>query len=237
MPNYSYQPEECKALIRKNRKQLKTNEMKKNYLIIIIIAGLTITSGRVLSQSSDETIQLFNGKNLDNWEFYLQDNAVDPKGVFYIQDGVIHIKGDPFGYMRTKEVYSDYVLHVEWRYPVEATNSGIFVNVQSPDSIWPACFEIQLRAGSAGDFVLMSGTSLAEKTDRIIVAKKNESNEKPVGEWNTAEIKVAGGNIEVVINGLLQNKGTKASHTCGHICLQSEGKDIEFRNVHLTSLK
>ena len=210
--------------------------MKKNYLIIIMSVVLAIGSGRTFSQAPGNATQLFNGKNLDNWVFYLQDNSVDARSVFYIQDGVIHIKGDPFGYMRTKEVYSDYILHVEWRYPVEATNSGIFVNVQSPDAIWPVCFEIQLQSGKAGDFVLMGGTTIAEKQG-FVVAKMNASNEKAVGQWNTAEITVSGGTVEVVINGLLQNRGTKMSHTCGHICLQSEGKDIEFRNVYLTSVR
>lgn len=211
--------------------------MKKNYLIIFVSVLLALASDRVFPQASGNTTQLFNGKNLDNWAFYLQDHTVDAGSVFYIQDGVIHIKGDPFGYMRTKEVYSDYVLHVEWRYPTEATNSGIFVNVQAPDAIWPACYEIQLKSGNAGDFVLMAGTTIAEKQESIVVPKKNASNEKPVGQWNTAEITVSEGTVEVVINGLLQNKGTKMSHTCGHICLQSEGKDIEFRNVYLTSLR
>jgi hypothetical protein len=43
--------------------------------------------------------------------------------------------------------------------------------------------------------------------------------------------------IEVYVNGVLQNKGTGVSVSSGHICLQSEGKEIEFRNVELTKLK
>ena len=211
--------------------------MKKFYFLSLLLSCMLFFSGSTFSQTAGKSTQLFNGKNLDNWVFHLRDQSVDAQGVFYIKDGVIHITGAPFGYMRTKEVYSDYVLHVEWRYPVEATNSGIFINVQTPDTIWPVCFEIQLRSGSAGDFVLMGGSTIAEKTERTSVPKKNPSNEKPVGEWNTAEITSSGDVIEVVINGLLQNRGTKASVTRGHICLQSEGKDIEFRNVYITRLK
>jgi len=43
--------------------------------------------------------------------------------------------------------------------------------------------------------------------------------------------------IEVLVNGTLQNKGTNVSVTSGSICLQSEGKDVEFRNVYLNELK
>ncbi len=80
--------------------------------------------------------QLFNGKDLSNWSFFLKDPAVDPATVFTVQNGVIHIKGDPFGYMRTRDTYSEYKLHVEWRYPVEASNSGVFIHAQLPDTIW-----------------------------------------------------------------------------------------------------
>jgi hypothetical protein len=183
-------------------------------------------------------IMLFNGKDLNNWVFTLKDPSVDPKTVFTIQDGVIHIKGDPFGYMRTKETYSDYNLHVEWRYPKELSNSGVFIHAQQPDTIWLRCFECQLKAGSAGDFVLMNGADL-DRTDKSgrVVKKLAESNEKPVGEWNTLEVKCLGNTIEVTVNGTLQNKGTGMNASKGSICLQSEGKDVEFRNVFLTKLK
>jgi hypothetical protein len=79
----------------------------------------------------------------------------------------------------------------------------------------------------------MSGTDMAERTDRIVVSKFEESNEVPVGEWNTLDVTCVDDTIEIVINGLLQNRGTQTSVTEGNICLQSEGSDIEFRNVYL----
>lgn len=179
-------------------------------------------------------IQLFNGKNLSNWAFHLKDPAVDPASVFTVQNGVIHIKGDPFGYMRTKDTYSEYKLHVEWRYPGEASNSGVFIHAQLPDTIWLKCFECQLKSGSAGDFVCMNGAKMNElKPNTRVVNKMAASSEKPVGEWNTMEVTCKSNTIEVYVNGTLQNKATGTSDTKGHICLQSEGKDIEFRNLFL----
>jgi hypothetical protein len=183
--------------------------------------------------------KLFNGKNLKNWTFQLREPGVDPSTVFKVTDGVISVSGQPFGYMRTKKSYADYRLHVEWRYPVEASNSGVFVHGQLPDTIWLKCFECQLKSGSAGDFVLMNGSEMAEKKDKNmrIIPKKEASSEKPVGEWNTMEVTCLGNSIEVFVNGILQNKGTSVSPSSGFICLQSEGKTIEFRNVFLTKLK
>src|SRR5512143_465453 len=136
-------------------------------LLLVFIGTSTILSGQSRQKNTGsqksrrnprvENIQLFNGKDLSNWAFHLKDHSVDPKTVFSVQNGVIHIKGNPFGYMRTMDTYSDYRLHVEWRWPAEPTNSGVFVNAQLPDSIWLRCIECQLKAGNAGDFVCMNG--------------------------------------------------------------------------------
>ena len=138
--------------------------------------------------------------------------------------------------MRTKDAYSDYVLRLEWRWPAEATNSGVFIHAQLPDTIWPKCIECQLKAGSAGDFVCMNGADMNERKDKNVrsVKKLAESSEKPTGEWNTMEVTCTANTITVIINGVLQNKATGLNVTSGNICLQSEGKDLEYRNVTLT---
>ena len=190
-------------------------------------------------KTSGKAVKLFNGKDLSNWVFKLKDPAVDPATVFTVKDGVIHISGNPFGYMRTKETYSDYKLHVEWRWPSEPTNSGVFIHAQEPDSIWLRCIECQLKAGNAGDFVCMNGSDMTEKTDKskIVVNKLAASSEKAAGEWNTMEVVCRANEISVYVNGTFQNKGTGLNISKGSICLQSEGKEIEFRNVFLKKLK
>jgi len=212
-------------------------------IILLVAPGYAIAQPKVKRTKSrknqkSETIQLFNGKDLNNWVFKLRDPAIDPATVFTVQDGVINISGNPFGYMRTIEDYSDYKLHVEWRWPVEATNSGVFVHGQQPDAIWLQCIECQLKAGSAGDFVCMSGADMTEHINKAVssVKKLAPSSEKPTGEWNTMEVICQGNTIEVFVNGVLQNKGTNVTVTKGSICLQSEGKDIQFRNVYLNNL-
>jgi hypothetical protein len=80
---------------------------------------------------------------------------------------------------------------------------------------------------------------MKEKTDKTkaSVEKLAPSSEKPTGEWNTMVVKCEDNTIEVHVNGILQNKGTNINLSKGSICLQSEGKDVEFRNVYLTRLK
>ena len=224
--------------------------MKSIRLLALVIIILNTVSNIAMAQTREtdkkisgkkvsETIMLFNGKDLNNWVFKLKDPSIDPATVFTIRNGLIHISGNPFGYMRTKDIYSDYKLHAEWRWPTEATNSGVFVHAQQPDSIWLKCVECQLQAGNAGDFVCMNGADMTERTDKSkpFVKKLAASSEKPTGEWNTMEVICDGSTIKVTVNGILQNKGTNVSVTKGSICLQSEGKDVEFRNVYLDKLE
>ena len=90
--------------------------------------------------------------------------------------------------------------------------------------------------------VLLNGSNIAEfKTNPgeerpkfPVVQKFNPSPEMAVGEWNNANIICINGFISVYINGVLQNMGTNSLHKSGNIALQSEGKDIQFRNVRLT---
>ncbi len=226
--------------------------MKKNILyyaalisvVLLLIPGLMSAQGKDMKHKShkknkSDRIMLFNGKDLKNWVFKLKDPSVDPEKIFTVSDGVIHIAGTPFGYMRTRDIYSNYQLHVEYRWPSEPTNSGVFLHVQEPDTIWPECFECQLQSGNAGDLLCMNGAEMAEHKDKssIVVKKFVASSEKPAGEWNKLKIICKADIIEVYVNGVLQNRATKINNTSGHICLQSEGKEIEFRDVYLTKLK
>ena len=45
--------------------------------------------------------------------------------------------------MRTASIYSDFRLHVEWRWPEQAGNSGVFLNISGPDQQWPATIEFK----------------------------------------------------------------------------------------------
>ncbi|MCC8198581.1 MAG: DUF1080 domain-containing protein [Tannerellaceae bacterium] len=214
--------------------------MKKSMLLMAVIAAaLFCTGGEV---SAQKTVKLFNGKDLSNWEFVVEKNAVPTEEVYSVKNGVIHITGAPLGYMYTKEKYDNYKLHVEWRWDEGESNSGIFVLIEDPKNPFPNGIECQLAAGNAGDFILLGGSGLEEFNLRPgeerpafpVVKKTHDSSEKPAGEWNEANIFVRDGVITVYINGIYQNTGTNKVKT-GHIGLQSEGKAIQFRNVTLTT--
>lgn len=61
--------------------------------------------------------------------------------------------------------------------------------------------------------------------------------EKTVGEWNRLECICDGDKITNVLNGVIVNQGTNASHTKGKILFQSEGAEVFFRRIDLLPLK
>jgi hypothetical protein len=207
----------------------------------LLITSMMAVFFLVQTAAAQKPVKLFNGKNLSNWNFVVENNSVPANEVYSVQKGVITIKGQPLGYMYTKEKYGDYLLHVEWRWAEGESNSGIFLLIEDPKNPFPNGIECQLAAGKAGDFVLLGGSDLSEFVPKPgearpkfpVVQKKHNSTEKAAGEWNAADISVKDGVINVYINGTHQNTGTNRAKS-GHIGLQSEGKAVQFRNVTLT---
>ena len=205
--------------------------MKRN-LAALLTLGLLLC----LSCGERET-KLFNGKDLTGWTFHVQaDSPATAEDVFGVKDGVIAIAGQPFGYMITDQSFSDYKLHLEWRWPGEPSNSGIFLHAEPIDAVWPRCAEVNLMNGRAGDMIASGGSAFEELTEGRFLRSTKESAENPAGEWNTAEIVCKGNFIQAYINGVLMNEA-HFDRSSGPIALQSEGGPLEIRNVFLTPLK
>ncbi len=212
----------------------------KNYIFVLLFL-LTATPG-----FTQKKVSLFNGKNLDGWTIYCSNPKINPASYFYVKDGVIETIGVPNGYLRTKKTFSNYQLHVEWRWPEKPTNSGIMVHVNGPDMILPAHYQCQLKAGDAGDIVLHGVGEKVTVRDTVytssekvkpLIRKDKPSSEKKPGEWNVAEITCKGNTFIFKVNGVVQNVGTKCTLTQGGIALQAEGGKIQFRHLWLTELK
>ena len=217
----------------------------KNKLLLI---GMVISGILLSTCTNDNKVLLFNGNDLSNWDKVVFEEA-DVDEVFKVEDGIIKVSGVPNAYILTSDSYSNYKLHVEWRWSTVPSNSGVLLHVQETNLVeWPLCIEAQLKNGNAGDIVMIghgAGVSAGDSTycinpeeRRIKIALKfEESSENPAGEWNTYEITCNGDNIELIVNGILQNNATKSTLSSGPIALQSEGTPIEFRNVYLIPLE
>jgi len=211
---------------------------------ITVILLSTLAGCRQGVSESGQKIMLWNGKDFSGWKLYIPDENVDVDDIWSVREGVVHCKGKPNGYMRTESKYANYRLHLEWRWPDEPTNSGVLLHASGEDQVWPKCIECQLKAGNAGDFVLIGGPGITvdgkdmQNVEKqfVVAPKKQQSSEKPAGQWNTYEIYCEKDTIRCSVNGVLQNEGTAATLSSGWICLQSEGSPIEFRNIYIEPL-
>ncbi|HUW19955.1 MAG TPA: DUF1080 domain-containing protein [Sedimentisphaerales bacterium] len=210
----------------------------------LVTTGVTLAFLTAAGCASPKRVALWNSKDFTGWKRVAADKNVDVNRVWSIRDGVIRCEGKPDGYIRTEADYSNYKLHLEWRWVEQPTNSGVLLHAGGPDKVWPKCIECQLKSGNAGDFVLIGGTGIGVdgrfiqdvSKPYVVVPKKQQSSEKAAGRWNTYDIICRGGTIVNYVNGVLQNEGTNASQTYGKICLQSEGSPIEFRNIYIEPL-
>jgi hypothetical protein len=214
--------------------------MRTSMLAAVVFAGMSM-----LCTGCAQKTMLFNGKDLTGWKLHVDDKNVNVDDVWSVKDGVVHCAGKPNGYMRTTSTYSNYRLHVEWRWVDEPTNSGVLLHASGEDKVWPRCIESQLKAGSAGDFVLIGHTGITAKGVQhqddnkmfVSIPKMLDSTEKKPGEWNKYDIYCDDDKIMVCVNGKVQNIGKDATDREGWICLQSEGSAIEFRNVYIQPIR
>ncbi len=121
----------------------------------------------------DGVIKLYNGKNFDGLTTWLSDDKHDnSRGVFSINDGIIHITGNGFGYVRTNKRYRDYHLIVEFKWGERtwlhrkkgARDSGVIVHCTGPDggcsNVFMAGIEAQIIEGGTGDFIAVDGVDV-----------------------------------------------------------------------------
>lgn len=115
-----------------------------------------------------EVTPLFNGKNLDGLTTWLKDSKRDdPKKVFRVTDGQLHITGDGFGYIATEKAYKDYRVVIEYKWGKKTDggkhvrNAGLLLNAIGPDGgangTWMSCVECQLAQGCCGDLIVIRG--------------------------------------------------------------------------------
>lgn len=180
--------------------------------------------------------------DLRGWELRTEPAAEIGGAVVVQPSGVIAVGGAPSGYFATTASYRNYRLHVEWRWPGKVGNAGVLLHISDGpmDRVWPLSLQVQTKSGSAGDLLPMAGAKFAEPLtgDKPAVkARIAASSERPAGEWNSADIVSRDGIIEVMVNGVSQNRVTGVSPREGRIGFQLEGTPYELRHVELTPLE
>jgi hypothetical protein len=218
------------------------------------------------AEPKEQVIHLLQGNDRTPFYSFLKDFGVDkdPDNVFTLTNGVLHITGQYYGYLATKETnLANYKLVAEFKWgektwsprETNACDSGILVHGGGKDQVWPKSIEAQIIEGGTGDILVVSGAYLTvdgvTKGPQIARFDRPGRNpwrdekgfrgpheiEKPRSEWNQMEVLCDGDKVSIAVNGHKTLEGVKASPHSGKILIQSEGAEIFFRRLDLYPLK
>lgn len=200
---------------------------------------------RDLDASAPGEVALFNGADTKGWTAFSPETkgqTPESAGTWTVKDGLLICSGSPKGYLRTEATYTNYILRLEWRLNPEtkaAGNSGVLFGITGDDKVWPKCLEAQLMTGSAGDLINLGQYKMTGDPARTKGrgTPRAHDAERGAGEWNDYEIIVNHGDVVLKVNGEEVNHATGVEEVAGHIGLQSEGTEFQFRNVRLVPLK
>jgi hypothetical protein len=155
----------------------RINVALSGLLLVLIVFGGAGTH-RLPAGDDEGWVPLFNGENLDGWYTWLPSTGKndDPKGVFRVHDGMIHVldvqltdRNQEFGYIATEKEYSRYRLRFEYKWGAKRfpprqdakRDSGVLYHFVGPDKVWPRSIECQVQEGDTGDFWLVDGTTVS----------------------------------------------------------------------------
>ena len=182
-----------------------------------------------------ESIELFNGKDLDNW--VLADKGVvsgwKAEGGLMVnnpvqKEGEEHIS---YGNLRTKDTYEDFNLKLEVNVP-KGSNSGVYLR---------GIYEVQVMDSYGKD---LDPHNMGALYSRIT---PSEAAEKPAGEWQKMDITLYKRHLTVKLNGkkIIDNQPVKGvtggaltsdQFSPGPILLQGDHGKVSYRNVVLTPI-
>ena len=134
-----------------------------------------------------KTVKLFNGKDLTNFYPSMKENKLkDPKGVFTVQNGAIHVSGEEWGGLTTVDEWTNYHLVVEWKWGGKncppradrARDSGVLLHGTGEDgaggSGWLESIEYQIIEGGTGDMILVRGKTRPSATVEVEKGANNQ---------------------------------------------------------------
>ncbi|MCE6992469.1 DUF1080 domain-containing protein [Dyadobacter sp. CY323] len=171
--------------------------MKKSFLIfcasiplLLMVEGCktTKTGAGTSTVAQGKPTKLFNGKNLDGWYKFVQNRGreIDPKNVFSVEKGLIHISGEEYGSIVTNEEFENYKLKVEFKWGDKtyapradrARDNGVLLHSTGPDGgyhgIWMYSIECQIIEGGTGDFLVVGDGSDKYALTATVAPKKEK---------------------------------------------------------------
>lgn len=198
--------------------------MKKQIVVVacLFVAQLTF---------AQESISLFNGKNLDGWVNHGEEK-------WYVEDGELICESGPkgeYGYLSTEKNYKDFELTLEFKQEADG-NSGVFIR-STFDGTKVSGWQVEVAPPGKDT------GGIYESYGRGWLIKPDPEKDKALkmGEWNTMKIRVEGPKVTSWLNGteMVHLEDEKIGEGEGAIALQIHdggGIKVKWRNIELIPL-
>ena len=185
-----------------------------------------------IGNSQQQTIDLFNGENLDGWINHGSEK-------WYVENGLLVCESGPkaeYGYLSTEKNYKNFELTLEFKQESDG-NSGVFIRSTfegTKVSGWQV--EVAPPNKHTGGIYESYGRGWLIKPD----AEKEKA--LKMGEWNTLKIVANGPSITSWLNGveMVHLSDEKIGQGEGAVALQIHdggGIKVKWRNIKLKALK
>lgn len=198
--------------------------MKKQILVGLCLLAAQLTFAQ-------ESISLFNGKNLDGWVNHGEEK-------WFVEDGELICESGPkaeYGYLSTEKFYKDFELILEFKQEADG-NSGVFIR-STFDGTKVSGWQVEVAPPGKDT------GGIYESYGRGWLIKPDPEKDKALkmGEWNTMKIKVEGPEVTSWLNGveMVHLKDEKIGEGEGAIALQIHdggGIRVKWRNIELVPL-
>ena len=184
------------------------------------------------SCDSSDTIELFNGENLEGWT----NNGEE---LWYVENGELVCESGPkaqYGYLTTNEYYDDFELTLDFKQEANG-NSGVFIrSIVDGTKVSGWQVEVAPPGSNTGGIYESYGRGW------LIKPEPEKDSALKMGEWNTMKIRVVGDEVTSWLNGteMVHLKDQKIGEGKGSIALQIHdggGIKVRWKNIRLKKLK
>lgn len=200
-------------------------------------------------EKAEGFVPLFNGINLDGWT----GNKINyyAEGGLLVSDPSQQAGKGPSRNIYTEKEYSDFIMRFDFQLTPGA-NNGLGIRTPIAGDAAYAGMELQILDNEAEIYKDLKPYQYHGSVYGVIPALRGYL--KPVGEWNTQEVKAIGNRITITLNGkvILDGDIAQASknntatvdgkphpgllNKSGHIGFLGHGSYLKFRNLRIKDL-
>ena len=217
----------------------ETGNMKRAVLMAAL-AGM-VWGGVAAEPDAEGFVSVFNGQDLSGWIGATQSYAVE--------NGVLYSRPDKAGNLMLAKQYADFVLRFDFLLTPNG-NNGVVLRMKKVDGGGTLNgMELQILDDGGDQYKKLADYQFNGSIYGIAAAKRGFL--KPVGQWNSQEVRAVGSRITVVLNGTvivdqdlkevkktLDGKEHPSLHNAkGYLGFMGHHSRVDFRNIRIKEIR